>query len=54
MKRPVQHLYLLELSCDIATGEGIETTKLNAEAAEFRPRGAVVAARSRNQMIVED
>jgi hypothetical protein len=56
MERPVQHLYPLELSCDIGTRQTTKTTtELNAEATEFRPkRDAAVAARLRNQMIVDE
>ena len=56
MERPVQHLYPLELSCDIGNRQKTKTTtELNAEATEFRPkRDAAVAARLRNQMIVDE
>ena len=56
MERPVQHLYPLELSCDIGNRQTTKTTtELNAEDTEFRPkRDAAVAARLRNQMIVDD
>jgi hypothetical protein len=56
MERPVQHLYPLELSCDIGNRQTTKTTtELNAEATEVRPkRDAAVAARLRNQMIVDD
>ena len=56
MERPVQHLYPLELSCDIGNRQTTKTTtELNAEATEFRPkRDAAVAARLRNQMIVDE
>ncbi|CAB4041277.1 Hypothetical predicted protein [Paramuricea clavata] len=56
MERPVQHLYPLELSCDIGTRQTTKTTtELNAEATEFRPkRDTAVATRLRNQMIVDD
>ena len=57
MERPVQHLYPLELSCDIGNGQETKTTaetELNPEATEFRPRrDAAVAARIRNQQIAE-
>lgn len=52
LERPVQHLYPLELSCDIGKKA---TVKLNIEATEFRPRrDAAVSARRRNQQIAED
>jgi hypothetical protein len=57
MERPVQHLYPLELSCDIGNSQETKTTaetELNPEATEFRPRrDAAVAARIRNQQIAE-
>ena len=57
MERPVQHLYPLELSCDIGNSQETKTTaetELNPEATEFRPRrDAAVAARIRNQLIAE-
>ncbi len=57
MERPVQHLYPLELSCDIGNCQETKTTaetELNPEATEFRPRrDAAVAARIRNQLIAE-
>ena len=55
MERPIQHLYPLELSCDIRSNQETETTaELNADATEFRPRrDAAVAARIRNQQIGE-
>jgi hypothetical protein len=56
MERPVQHFYPLELSYDIGNRQTTKTTtELNADATEFRPkRDAAVAARLRNQMIVDD
>jgi hypothetical protein len=56
MERPVQHLYPLELSCDIGNRQTTKTTaELNAEATEFRQkRDAAVPARLRNQMIVDE
>lgn len=38
LERAVQHLYPLELSCDIAPKNGNVTSTLNAEANEFRPK----------------
>ena len=43
IERPIQHLYPLELACDVSTQR--EAIPLNAEAKEFRPsRRAAVAA----------
>ena len=55
MERPIQHLYPLELSCDIGNYQETEATaELNANASELRSRiDAVVAARIRNQQIGE-
>ena len=50
IERPIQHLYPLELSCDISTRR--ETQQLRAEAREFRPsRQAAVAARDQIRAI---
>ena len=51
LERAVQHLYPLELQCDDATVT--RTTKLNANAREFRPRrdaAAIVTLRMRGQV----
>ena len=55
MERPIQHLYPLELSCNIRSNQETEAAaELNANATEFRPRrDAAVAARIRNQQIGE-
>jgi hypothetical protein len=55
-ERRVEHLFPLELSCDIGNRQTTKTTtELNAEATEFRlKRDAAVAVRLRNQMVVDD
>ena len=54
LERLVQHLYILELSCDRATKEP-EKAKLNPDAATFRPkRDAGVAAETRIREITND
>ncbi|KAK3704546.1 hypothetical protein QZH41_018266 [Actinostola sp. cb2023] len=53
LERPVQHLYLLELSCDRGPPEAAK--RLNADASAFRPqREAAVAARARIQEVLEE
>ena len=50
LERPVQHLYPLELQCDVA--ENAEETPLNPDAPEFRPkRDAATAAKLRIRQI---
>lgn len=52
IERPVQHLYPLELNCDMAE---IQPEVLNADAPEFRPRrDAAAAAALRVQQIADD
>ena len=52
LERPTQHLYPLELSCDVE--ENIKT-KLNRETPAFRPRGnAAEVAKLRIRDIAED
>ena len=56
MKRPVQHLYPLEFSCDSKKNQKTKrTVDLNAKATEFRPRrDAAVASRIRNQQLADN
>ena len=50
IERPIQHLYPLELACDVSTQ--IKAITLNAEAKEFRPsRRSAVSARRQMRAI---
>ena len=50
IERPIQHLYPLELACDVSTQR--EAIPLNAEAKELRPsRRAAVAAQGQMRAI---
>ena len=50
IERPIQHLYPLELACDVSTQR--EAIPLNAEAKELRPsRLAAVAAHGQMRAI---
>ena len=42
LERPVQHLYPLELECDLSTQ--VADPRLNPRAQDFRPRRAAAAA----------
>ena len=46
LERAIQHLYPLELSCDLSETQDSRNGQLNAQAQEFRPsrRAAVNAA----------
>ena len=53
IERPVQFLYPLEVQCD-RTSTAQETTQLNPEAPQFRPRrDAAAAAETRMRQIRE-
>ena len=52
LERPIQHLYLLELSCDRSQPQ--EGAALDVDAPEFKPRAAATRARRRIAEIVQD
>ena len=52
LERPVQHLYPLELECDLCTP--LADPRLNPQAQDFRPRrDAAAAARLRMKQVVD-
>jgi hypothetical protein len=54
IERPVQHLYPLELQCDIVNGDTPKVNQLNPNARAFKPkRAAAVEALKKMRRMTE-